>query len=604
MSSSSPRPITYASAGLMVGKPDPMMMPGFPKETTFSPYLVLRNTAEKPLEVSLQLNYMMGMDGGAPATRNLPPQHLGPFEARQMDMQAALNSSGLKSFNGSINLSTSFTGKAGDLVLATGSVDQTASYVFEVEPESVGSFRSKNANYWGVANGNDTMFTLWNPSSTTQDILVTFYYGDGSGKYNLPVHLGPQASTMIDMAMLIAEHKPDLDGQIIPSNIQEGSAQFASAKGKNEKITLVIAAGIYNVSTATCGGGCIQCCGDSNFGFSPNPIFCPIGQSMQCISSGVDCNGFSVFPSFWSSSNTAVMTVNGSGVVTGVSVGQATITANFGSVPTYTGQICSVGCPSSFVAPSAPGNVTPTATVSCTPTSLALGPTAPSGTTNGSCGATVNPAGGAFTWSVVTSTSPVPVTITPNGSKVSYISANPSATFGDTAIKLVYTVNQQSVNTQSQLPLTVVKPTALKVVSDTTNPTAKSCSVPSLAHPGDGTCNATSATTTYSSYLRTRQYSVLDQFNPADEFVNIGITNATVTETVPYTTTCPNLSITTGAATSTTFPDSFYLCHTCCAPGGPGCSADTNPQQTIFVNGIAVRTENIHWTCSSVTLTP
>ncbi len=30
MSSASPGPITYASAGLLVGKPDPMMMPGFP----------------------------------------------------------------------------------------------------------------------------------------------------------------------------------------------------------------------------------------------------------------------------------------------------------------------------------------------------------------------------------------------------------------------------------------------------------------------------------------------------------------------------------------------------------------------------------------------
>src|SRR5713226_7033368 len=131
MSSASPGQITYASAGVMVGKPDPMMMPGFPKDTTFSPYLVLRNTTEKPLEVALQLNYMRGpmkdMNGSAPVSRNLPAQYLGPFEARQVDMQAALNSAGLKSFNGSINLSTSFTGKAGDLVLATGSVDQTGS---------------------------------------------------------------------------------------------------------------------------------------------------------------------------------------------------------------------------------------------------------------------------------------------------------------------------------------------------------------------------------------------------------------------------------------------------------------------------------------------
>ncbi len=358
MSSASPGQITYASAGLMVGKPDPMMMHGFPKETTFSPYLVLRNTAEKPLEVSLQLNYMMGMDGSAPVTRNLPPQHLGPFEARQVDMQTALNSSGLKGFNGSINLSTSFTGKAGDLVLATGSVDQTGSYVFEVEPESVGNFRSKNANYWGVANGNDTMFTLWNPTGSAQDILVTFYYGDGSGKYDLPVHLGPQASTMIDMAMLIAENKPDSDGNVIPSSIQEGSAQFASAKGRTETISLIIAAGIYNVSNATCGGGCINCCGGSNFGISPNPIFCPIGESMQCTSTAVDCNGYSFGPSSWSSDNSSVMTVNGSGAVTGVSVGQANIIATYLGAGVYTGQMCGGnGCPSASPAPRAPATV-------------------------------------------------------------------------------------------------------------------------------------------------------------------------------------------------------------------------------------------------------
>src|SRR5216684_3260778 len=178
MNSSSPTQVTYASAGLMLGKPDPMMMPGFPKETAFSVYLSLRNTTEKPLDVALQLNYMSGtgMRGSAPVARNLPMQHLAPLEARQVDLQGPLNAVGLKNFSGSINLSTSFTGKAGDLVLATGSVDQTGTYVFEVEPESVGSFRSKNANYWGVANGNDTMFSLWNPTGAAQDILVTFYY--------------------------------------------------------------------------------------------------------------------------------------------------------------------------------------------------------------------------------------------------------------------------------------------------------------------------------------------------------------------------------------------------------------------------------------------
>jgi len=73
----------------MLGKPDPMMMPGFPKETTFSVYLSLRNAGEKPLDVALQLNYTpgMGMTGGAPITRNLSIQHLASFEAKQVGLQ-------------------------------------------------------------------------------------------------------------------------------------------------------------------------------------------------------------------------------------------------------------------------------------------------------------------------------------------------------------------------------------------------------------------------------------------------------------------------------------------------------------------------------------
>ncbi len=136
---------------------------------------------------------------------------------------------------------------------------------------------------------------------------------------------------------------------------------FASPKGRTESITLVIAAGIYNVTTATCGGGCINCCGDSNFGISPNPILCPIGETMPCSSTAVDCHGYSVFPSSWSSSNTAVMTVNSSGQVTGVAVGSATITATFLSATVYTGQMCGGnGCPTASPAPTDPGTVKPT----------------------------------------------------------------------------------------------------------------------------------------------------------------------------------------------------------------------------------------------------
>ena len=403
MSSVPTTSITYASAGLMIGKPDPMMMPGFPNDTTFSPYLVLRNTTEKPLDVSLQLNYMREMGGAAPVTRNLPAQHLAPFEARQVDMQAALNSAGLAGnchskrseesvscFNGSINLSTTFTGKRGELLLASGSVDQTGTYVFEVQPQGVGISRSKYANYWGVANGNDTMFSLWNPTNAAQDILATFYYSDGSGKYTLPVHLERQASTMIDMAMLIGEHQPDASGNVIPSNIQEGSADFASAKGRHESITLVIAAGVFNVSTATCDYDCIDCCGYNQFQvICADPIIV-VGENTPCDVQGTDCTGQPVNLDYdvssWGSSDISVATADSvSGDVTGKSPGQATIRASLEVLPDYQGLWCGyipVFCPEGQHNPSTIVTVLPRID-SISPSRGLIGATTSSVTING-----------------------------------------------------------------------------------------------------------------------------------------------------------------------------------------------------------------------------
>ena len=160
------------------------------------------------------------------------------------------------------------------------------------------------------------------------------------------------------MAMLIAEGQPDAEGHVIPSGTKEGSAQFASAKGRNESITLIVAGGIYDVSTATCGASCTTCCGVSNFGITPNPIYCPVGETMPCSTNTTDCNGWPVMPSSWGSSDTSVMTVDGSGVVTGVAPGSAAISAYYGNLIEYTGQFCGGPyCPSGTPAPSAQGSV-------------------------------------------------------------------------------------------------------------------------------------------------------------------------------------------------------------------------------------------------------
>jgi len=60
----------------------------------------------------------------------------------------------------------------------------------------------------------------------------------------------------------------------------------------------------------------------------------------------------------------------------------------------------------------------------------------------------------------------------------------------------------------------VLRPEALLVLSDVTNPTGFSCTtVECLASPGSGSCAAVPGSScSYTSYLRERDYSVLDQF--------------------------------------------------------------------------------------------
>jgi hypothetical protein len=265
-----------------------------------------------------------------------------------VDLQAMLDASGLKSFDGMINLRASFTGHNGDLILANGSVDQTGTYVFEVRPQGIGQSIGTITGYWSVADGNDSMFSLWNPTDTPQDIIATLYYGDGSGRYHFPVHLAPQASITIDVAMLIRGQQPDADGKIIPSSVREGSASFdtagrdGNAPDGKKLVTMVISGGLYNVTNATCGMNCTYCNGYSNFVLNPSSLFCLVGCTAQFNVQATDSYGNpqTLQASSWSSSNGAVMSVNNSGAAQALGSGQTSIYAYLNGIMVQQGSFC------------------------------------------------------------------------------------------------------------------------------------------------------------------------------------------------------------------------------------------------------------------------
>jgi len=319
-STSPPVPITYASVGLMVGLPQAGM--GFPAGVSFTPYAVLKNTTAQPLTVTPALNYM---PGGSPVTLPLPVQQLKPQETRALDLPSMLANLGLAGLNGDINLSLSITGHGGDLVIATGSVDQSGTYVFPVCAEAIGQSFGKSIGHWTVANGVDTMYSLWNPTNADQDFVVTLHYGDGSGQYVMPLHLAAQASTMIDIGMLIAMAQPDANGNLIPNYIQEGSVVFSNPKGRAQWMTLAVCGAFYNPRKATCGEYWDDCYGYGDPEVEADPFSVAVNGTVQLYAKATYADGTVddfTSSSSWSSNSTPVATVGAStGLASGVSPG-------------------------------------------------------------------------------------------------------------------------------------------------------------------------------------------------------------------------------------------------------------------------------------------
>jgi hypothetical protein len=79
--------------------------------------------------------------------------------------------------------------------MASGSVDQQNTYVFQVISQTIGESVATGVSYWSNGNGDDTMVTLWNPADEAQDFTFTLFFSRGHYKY--PMHLGPKATRVI-----------------------------------------------------------------------------------------------------------------------------------------------------------------------------------------------------------------------------------------------------------------------------------------------------------------------------------------------------------------------------------------------------------------------
>jgi hypothetical protein len=228
-------------------------------------------------------------------------------------------------FNGTFNLELHAEENSGALLLASGSVDQTNTYVFEVMPRTAVPDFGKSLSRWSTANGDDTMITIWNPADEAQVFIFTLFYA--GGHYRLPVHLLPRATRAFNVSEVIEAHVPDDEGNVIPDSVHEGSGKVEGSLGPGQLITVITDANVFNVVKATCVPICIQCGGPVSGYITANPFAVAVrGQTQLTLTlengSGTKTDFTASAP--WKSSNTSVATVS-KGLTTGATAGDVVI---------------------------------------------------------------------------------------------------------------------------------------------------------------------------------------------------------------------------------------------------------------------------------------
>jgi hypothetical protein len=456
-------------------------------------------------------------------------------------------------------------------------VDQTNTYVFEVNTRGIGVSASRSLPYWSTGNGDDTMVTVWNPADEAQDFVFKMFFS--GGQYGFPIHLGARATQTFNISQIIQNQVPDSNGNIVPAGIHEGSAEVMGSLADNQQILFAVNLGIYNVRKATCTGpNCISCNGIQTTAVTANPFGVPVGGQTQLTFKGTWNTGTQynyTTSSNWSSNNTPVATVQ-TGLTNGVSSGSATITARLASAQPQYAQVCSSGvpiCPTGQNSGNSGGTVfkfvvSDKAFIFVGTDSTIV--SANSFFASDGAGGSPKPTGGNV--SAMSSNSSDTFQITQGSSpQIKVTTQQQSSQNSDRTLTFTYTVSGASVTQAMNV-------TARKFFYLTNNSPSNQCTL------GHGT-------------KRTYQYTVYTHPDNAALDANSGPTGTPVSETFDQTPQCLSHTGDTILDDNAQFSDSLIYC------GNVPLTCTETRTQTLKIAGVTVRTNNLKADSNGVTYT-
>ncbi len=472
------------------------------------------------------------------------------------------------------------------------------------------------SNPWSLEGDYSSVLYVKNTATKPSSFVADIFYSGGSYMIGMKI-LEAGETAAIDIRKLRDEQIADVNGHRLPPGITAGQINWMTRNGNPRLIGRVnmmsISKGLAsNMSCHTCPCSCPS---DVSVSLQPGSWAGAVGSTFSFTPWETDSNncGSQSYPIpasslTWSSANPAVASVDQSAVVSCHAGGSTTVSGDgFFSTQVIDNSLDPAnGCffctgNSTEQNPAAP--VTVQVSISCDTVDLGYGPDPNFGSfaENGVCNTKVGNPGG--TYMFVANLSTISIKNNNDGT-ASYSSSSPSQKKQDTQITVTYTDPTTGGNVSATFSgITVHKPTSLSTNSTTPNDHTIACTLPCLANPNTGSCVVKTGTScSYQEPITRRVYSILDQFGQAFENVNLSSAGTVTEQVTAQQGTCSGNQVETAPTGGSPFHDDFGKCDSCCEPGGPGCQSTA--QQTIFVNGFAVRSENITVTCTQATLVP
>jgi hypothetical protein len=216
---------TIRAPMLPLTNPDPAL--ALPEGTTLKPAIFLRNASGKGYTAQVTFHWRSGTTTGKSSTA-VPLQ---PYVTTAVDV-AALQANGTIPASAQwayVNVTAPI--KPDDLLAVATSFDANGRLGAQTP------FTDQAANHWEggmweVDANHDTIIAVGNADTTAAKAQITLYYNSGKGKYLVESTLAHDEQVWLDIAKLVRNQVPDVNGTTIPLTVMSGSYELATVTDK------------------------------------------------------------------------------------------------------------------------------------------------------------------------------------------------------------------------------------------------------------------------------------------------------------------------------------------------------------------------------------